>query len=469
MSTKAIIIDSTLGQYTAEDISWLQKFFFQPGVLADTSGVLGLAVSQRGAGANLSVDVALGNALIDFTKNATNWKVVGLSNAITNVVVPTQSSGANRVGALIMRASIVNEPNVLKNNIITLEFVPGTSTSPLSDGAITTAISNDMFIRLADITVPTGAASIVTGNIADTRVQCKTNDAITLAPKNLKFTVQATDPASPVEGQTWYNSTSHTLNFFDGTVVKTLGTASVTEAYFTGFIVPYVGASAPTGWLLCDGSAVSRTTYASLFALAGTTFGAGDGSTTFNLPDLRSRSIIGAGTGTKVATFSSRSGNVLTVTGLSNANNNEFQTGQLVRYSTSGSVISGLTNNTDYYVIRVTNTTFSLATTLANAQNGTVITLSSDGTGTQTFTKTLTARTRGDTGGEENHAMSSTELLDHTHPIVHEYTAGGDQNNYGSTPVVSFTTASLNTGGKGGNNAMNSMTPFVTINYIVKT
>lgn len=68
-------------------------------------------------------------------------------------------------------------------------------------------------------------------------------------------------------------------------------------AGLTGTILPTVATSAPAGWLLCDGSAVSRTTYANLFGLVGTTFGAGDGSTTFNLPDLRGRSIIGVGTG----------------------------------------------------------------------------------------------------------------------------------------------------------------------------
>lgn len=52
------------------------------------------------------------------------------------------------------------------------------------------------------------------------------------------------------------------------------------------------------GWLICDGSAVSRTTYARLFAIIGTTFGAGDGSTTFNLPDLRGRVPVGSGAGT---------------------------------------------------------------------------------------------------------------------------------------------------------------------------
>jgi microcystin-dependent protein len=58
----------------------------------------------------------------------------------------------------------------------------------------------------------------------------------------------------------------------------------------------YGGTSAPTGWLLCNGAAVSRSTYADLFAVVGTTYGAGDGSSTFNLPDLRDRFAVGSGT-----------------------------------------------------------------------------------------------------------------------------------------------------------------------------
>ena len=65
-----------------------------------------------------------------------------------------------------------------------------------------------------------------------------------------------------------------------------------------GTIIDYAGSSTPAGYLECDGSAVSRTAYAALFAALGTTWGAGDGSTTFNLPDLRGRTAIGAGTGT---------------------------------------------------------------------------------------------------------------------------------------------------------------------------
>ena len=60
-----------------------------------------------------------------------------------------------------------------------------------------------------------------------------------------------------------------------------------------GTIVDYAGSALPNGWLLCYGQAVSRTTYAALFAALGTIWGSGDGSTTFNLPDLRGRATFG--------------------------------------------------------------------------------------------------------------------------------------------------------------------------------
>lgn len=61
----------------------------------------------------------------------------------------------------------------------------------------------------------------------------------------------------------------------------------------TGAVISFAGISAPATYLICDGSAVSRTTYADLFAIIGTTYGAGDGSTTFNLPDLRGEFVRG--------------------------------------------------------------------------------------------------------------------------------------------------------------------------------
>jgi microcystin-dependent protein len=61
----------------------------------------------------------------------------------------------------------------------------------------------------------------------------------------------------------------------------------------SGIVCPYAGTAAPSGWLLCYGQAVSRTTYAGLFATLSTTYGVGDGATTFNIPDLRGRVVAG--------------------------------------------------------------------------------------------------------------------------------------------------------------------------------
>lgn len=63
----------------------------------------------------------------------------------------------------------------------------------------------------------------------------------------------------------------------------------------TGTILDFAGATAPAGYLVCDGQAVSRTTYAALFAVIASTYGAGDGSTTFNVPDLRRYVTVGMG------------------------------------------------------------------------------------------------------------------------------------------------------------------------------
>jgi|688.fasta_scaffold703702_2 microcystin-dependent protein len=77
-----------------------------------------------------------------------------------------------------------------------------------------------------------------------------------------------------------------------------LSDLTIQNALPGGVIFPYAGAAAPTGWLLCNGAAVSRTVYARLFAAIGTTYGVGDGSTTFNLPNTQGVFIRGAGSQT---------------------------------------------------------------------------------------------------------------------------------------------------------------------------
>lgn len=97
------------------------------------------------------------------------------------------------------------------------------------------------------------------------------------------------------------DKTDEEISEFLDSIVNTSGQYVITDVAMygrgdIGEIKPFAGSVIPTGWLLCDGSAISRTTYSDLFAVIGTTYGTGDGSTTFNLPDLRDRFPVGAGT-----------------------------------------------------------------------------------------------------------------------------------------------------------------------------
>ena len=86
------------------------------------------------------------------------------------------------------------------------------------------------------------------------------------------------------------------LYYFDGTRFVSYGGGSGGTGGDTvpiGSIVPFASDTIPNGWLLCDGSAVSRTTYSELFAIIGTAHGIGDGSTTFNVPNIKGKVVVG--------------------------------------------------------------------------------------------------------------------------------------------------------------------------------
>src|SRR6056300_1323548 len=85
------------------------------------------------------------------------------------------------------------------------------------------------------------------------------------------------------------------------------------EGIPTATIVPWSDSAVPSGFLECDGDAVSRSTYADLFAIVGTTYGSGDGSTTFNVPDLQDNVAVGK-SGTKNLA-STGGANTVTATG----------------------------------------------------------------------------------------------------------------------------------------------------------
>ena len=230
-----------------------------------------------------------------------------------------------------------------------------------------------------------------------------------------------------------------------------------------GVIWPYGGTAAPSGFLLCDGSAVSRTTRADLFAAIGTVWGPGDGSTTFNLPKTLGCMLVGAGTRTVIESGTDSGVDTATDTLQVAVNNTKWVTGLSVVYTLTSGSITGLTAGNTYYVIRSSSSTIKLASSLLNAQNGTAIDLTAKSNPVWTVTHTDTTRTLGELGGEESHAMSSTELLAHTHTFLQATVGGG-----GTSGTGGNTPANVATSSTGGNAAMNVMNPFAVVNYIIK-
>lgn len=262
-------------------------------------------------------------------------------------------------------------------------------------------------------------------------------------------------------------------------------TAFVRNIFPAGLIVPYGGSTSPDTdiWLLCDGSAVSRTTYATLFGVISTTFGAGDGSTTFNVPDLRGRTPLGAGTGTLAENTAAADVDTTADTFLVASNTDKWITGMAVVLTTTGSLPGGLSLATTYYVIRSDSTHIKFASSRANAVAGTAIDITSIGSGTHTTTHTLTARTLGQKLGEETHTNVETEIPAHTHGAAADHShsieghaqpgAGNDMGTSDGTggPGTETTGAA---GGHthdsfGGNAAHNNMQPGLVLNYLIKT
>lgn len=111
--------------------------------------------------------------------------------------------------------------------------------------------------------------------------------------QNAQLEPRTSDPsdAPGKPGKIWYRTDTGAVCYDDGALIQSL-------LLPTGIVVPFGGATAPSGWLLCDGSQVSQTTYAKLFSLIGTTYNiGGETAGMFRVPDLRGRTVIGVGSG----------------------------------------------------------------------------------------------------------------------------------------------------------------------------
>ena len=159
--------------------------------------------------------------------------------------------------------------------------------------------SNYGHVKLSD---STSSTSGVSGGVAATPAAVKSlNDS--KAPNNHASTATTYGTGSDTNyGHVKLSDSTSSTSGVSGGIAATpaavkaavddLNTALTLPA---GVTVPYAGATSPTGWLLCNGQAVSRTSYSRLFAAIGTTYGVGDGSTTFNVPDLRECNPVGIG------------------------------------------------------------------------------------------------------------------------------------------------------------------------------
>ncbi len=218
---------------------------------------------------------------------------------------------------------------------------------------------------------------------------------------------------------------------------KTSGTNIATQndvgsLFPTGLIMPYAGSAAPTGFLICNGSNISRTTYSALFAIVGTTYGSGDGSTTFGLPNLLGRVVVGLDASqTEFDTRGETGGaktHTLATTEIPSHNHGD---GTLATDS-AGSHDHALTGGGHSH-------SYDRATISVSTGNNFVRTGSSLGvtgvtlTNTSTATSTVTPTAKMDANGA------------HTHDIT------------GST------------GNSGGGSAHNNLQPYMALAYIIKT
>lgn len=182
------------------------------------------------------------------------------------------------------------------------------------------------------------------------------------------------------------------------------------------------------------------------------------------LPRTLGRALAGYGTG--MVTQSGTSVDLDAETFPVPSNTHTWITGMRVTFTLASGSITPLTSGTDYFIIRQSATTVQLASSLANAQNGVAINLTAQSSPNWTLTHTYTARALGETGGEETHAMSASELLAHNHSMPSFWiTNGGSSNPSG---VGTSSTTSQNTGSTGGNAAMNIVQPTVFFNVMVK-
>jgi len=189
------------------------------------------------------------------------------------------------------------------------------------------------------------------------------------------------------------------LAFSGNSIVNTMPAIPV------GICLPFAGATAPAKWLLCYGQAISRTTYAALFAAIGTAFGAGNGSSTFNVPDCRGRVVAGkdnmGGTAANRLTSAGAGFNGSAMGAVGGEQTHVLTVGELAAHSHGGTATGGSHRHHIFADVVKADASPTLAATDAPARSNTA---------GPTYT------IQGATGGEEA-TLGETDAVSHTHTI----------------------------------------------------
>ena len=223
-----------------------------------------------------------------------------------------------------------------------------------------------------------------------------------LTARNLRLETGVSLPASTLIAGTPYTATYDSSN----TEWLLHGYYSAPSSLPLGAILPYTGSTAPnSNFVLCYGQAISRTTYASLFSLVSTTYGTGDGSTTFNVPDLRGRVIAGYDSmgGSSANRLTNQSGGVEgdTIGAVGGAETHTLTEAQLAAHTHTASVTDpGHTHNYD-----------QAQYTFASTNNATQVATSNSATATSSATTGITVSNANTGGGGAHNNVQPTIIL----------------------------------------------------------
>jgi microcystin-dependent protein len=227
------------------------------------------------------------------TSSGTDTITVTLTPAITAYVAGQRfhfKAGGTNTGAATFEANSAGAKDIKKGaagstalaggditsgGMYTVEY-DGTNMVLLNPASINSPVAATVTTSLTVAGTASGAGKVILGEDTDNGAHTVTVQAAASMAASLTFTLPSADGTA---GQALHTNGSGALAF-----------ANITPI---GAIVAWPASSVPTGWLECSGAAVSRSTYATLFGVISDDFGAGDGSTTFNLPDLRGEFIRG--------------------------------------------------------------------------------------------------------------------------------------------------------------------------------